>query len=205
MKKNRVTAIQENSLSPAHSLAQVVAQAILRLLGWKVEARLPKTRKFVLVGAPHTSNWDFIMMLLIMNALGLQLNWVGKDSLFIGSFGSLMRRLGGIPVDRSARNGFVDQMVAEFERREAMILVIAPEGTRGKSKYWKTGFYYIAQGAKVPIALGYVDYALKTGGIGASLQPSGDIQADMLPIARFYAGITGKHPKLQGEIRIRPN
>jgi 1-acyl-sn-glycerol-3-phosphate acyltransferase len=200
-----VTVIQENSLSPARSLAQIIAQFILRLLGWKVEARLPKARKFVLVGAPHTSNWDFIMMLLIMNALGLQLNWVGKDSLFNGSFGSLMRRLGGIPVDRSARNGFVDQMVAEFNRRESMILVIAPEGTRGKSKYWKTGFYYIALGARVPIALGYVDYALKTGGIGTSLQPSGDVQADMLPIARFYSGITGKHPKLQGEIRIRPN
>jgi 1-acyl-sn-glycerol-3-phosphate acyltransferase len=198
-----VTALQENSLSPAHSIVQLMAQAILRLLGWKVEARLPNTRKFVLVGAPHTSNWDFIMMLLIMNALGLQLNWVGKDSLFNGSFGGLMRRLGGIPVDRSARNGFVDQMVAEFDRREAMILVIAPEGTRGKSEYWKTGFYYIAQGAKVPIALGYVDYAQKVGGIGGSLQPSDDIQADMIPIARFYAGITGKRPHLQGEIRIR--
>jgi 1-acyl-sn-glycerol-3-phosphate acyltransferase len=200
-----VTTLQENSLSPTHSIVQVVAQAILRLLGWKVEARLPKARKFVLVGAPHTSNWDFIMMLLILNALGLPLNWVGKDSLFNGSFGGLMRRLGGIPVDRSVRNGFVDQMVAEFERRESMILVVAPEGTRGKSEYWKTGFYYIAQGARVPIALGYVDYAQKIGGIGTSLQPSGDIQADMLPIARFYAGITGKHPQLQGEIRIRPN
>jgi 1-acyl-sn-glycerol-3-phosphate acyltransferase len=198
-----VTAIQENSLSPAHSIAQMIAQAILRLFGWKVEARLPKARKFVLVGAPHTSNWDFIMMLLVMNALGLQINWVGKDSLFNGSFGGLMRRLGGIPVDRSARSGFVDQMVAEFDRRAAMILVIAPEGTRGKSEYWKTGFYYIAQGANVPIALGYVDYALKIGGIGPSLQPSGDIQADMLPIARFYAGVTGKHPQLQGEIRLR--
>jgi 1-acyl-sn-glycerol-3-phosphate acyltransferase len=200
-----VTTLQENSLSPTHSIVQVVAQAILRLLGWKVEARLPKARKFVLVGAPHTSNWDFILMLLILNALGLPLNWVGKDSLFNGSFGGLMRRLGGIPVDRSVRNGFVDQMVAEFERRESMILVVAPEGTRGKSEYWKTGFYYIAQGARVPIALGYVDYAQKIGGIGTSLQPSGDIQADMLPIARFYAGITGKHPQLQGEIRIRPN
>jgi 1-acyl-sn-glycerol-3-phosphate acyltransferase len=200
-----MTAIKENSLSTTHSIAQFIAQAILRLLGWKVEARLPQSRKFVLVGAPHTSNWDFIMMLLVMNALGLQLNWVGKDSLFNGSFGSLMRRLGGIPVDRSARNGFVEQMVAEFERRESIVLVIAPEGTRGKSEYWKTGFYYIAQGARVPIALGYVDYAQKTGGIGASLQPSGDIQADMLPIARFYAGITGKHPQLQGEIRIRQN
>jgi 1-acyl-sn-glycerol-3-phosphate acyltransferase len=200
-----VTTLQENSLSPTHSIVQVVAQAILRLLGWKVEARLPKARKFVLVGAPHTSNWDFILMLLILNALGLPLNWVGKDSLFNGSFGGLMRRLGGIPVDRSVRNGFVDQMVAEFERRESMILVVAPEGTRGKSEYWKTGFYYIAQGAKVPIALGYVDYAQKIGGIGTSLQPSGDIQADMLPIARFYAGITGKHPQLQGEIRIRPH
>ncbi len=96
-----MTAIQENSLSPAHSLAQMIAQAILRLLGWKVEARLPKARKFVLVGAPHTSNWDFIMMLLVMNALGLQLNWVGKNSLFNGSFGGLMRHLEGIPVDRS--------------------------------------------------------------------------------------------------------
>jgi 1-acyl-sn-glycerol-3-phosphate acyltransferase len=200
-----MTAIKENSLSTTHSIAQFIAQAILGLLGWKVEARLPQSRKFVLVGAPHTSNWDFIMMLLVMNALGLQLNWVGKDSLFNGSFGSLMRRLGGIPVDRSARNGFVEQMVAEFERRESIVLVIAPEGTRGKSEYWKTGFYYIAQGARVPIALGYVDYALKTGGIGASLQPSGDIQADMLPIARFYAGVTGKHPQLQGEIRIRQN
>ncbi len=200
-----MTAIQENSLSPARSIAQIFAQAILRLLGWKIEARLPNSRKFVLVGAPHTSNWDFILMLLIMNALGLQLNWVGKDSLFNGSFGSLMHRLGGIPVDRSASHGFVDQMVAEFKRRQEMILVVAPEGTRGKSEYWKTGFYYIAQGANVPIALGYVDYAQKTGGIGATLQPSGDIQADMLPITRFYTGITGKYPQLQGEIRFRPN
>jgi 1-acyl-sn-glycerol-3-phosphate acyltransferase len=200
-----VTALQEKGLSPTNSVAQVIAQTILHLLGWKIEARLPKTRKFVLVGAPHTSNWDFIMMLLIMNALGLQLNWVGKDSLFNGSFGRLMHHLGGIPVDRSAHNGFVDQMVAEFNRREAMALVIAPEGTRGKSEYWKTGFYYIAQGANVPIALGYVDYASKAGGIGGSLQPNGDIHADMAPIAQFYSGITGKHPQLQGEIRIRPN
>ncbi len=191
-------------LSPTRSLSQTLAQSFLNTLGWKVEANLPPTSKYVMIGAYHTSNWDFPLTLLVTSAMGIQLNWIGKDSLFRRPFGRLMRSLGGIPVDRFTHNKFVDQMIAAFHKHSEFVVAISPEGTRKKTEYWRSGFYYIALGANVPIALAYLDYRRKVGGVGTSLMPSGDIQADMVPIREFYADVSGKFPQQQGEIQIRP-
>ena len=182
-----------------------LAQIILSLLSWKLDMNFPSEQKYILVGAPHTSNWDLFYTLLMVHAAGIKLHWIGKDSLFRGPLGPVMRRLGGIPVNRRSRNDFVSQMVKTLDENERMIIAIAPEGTRSKADYWKSGFYYIALGAKVPIALGFIDFAQKTLGIGPNFIPSGDLQADFPLIQAFYANITGKHPGRQGSIRLNPD
>jgi 1-acyl-sn-glycerol-3-phosphate acyltransferase len=180
-------------------------RAILRLMGWRIEANLPATPKFVLVIAPHTSNWDFVIGLLASYAIGIpKPRWVGKDSLFKPPLGWIMRALGGIPVDRSVRQNFVDQVAARFAAEDTMILAIAPEGTRSHTDYWRSGFYYIAHSARVPIVLAYLDFARKVAGIGPIIQPTGDIHADFATIRAFYSTIQGKYPARQGEIRLRP-
>lgn len=185
-------------------LLQTLSRFALKLLGWRVEANLPATSKYVIVGAFHTTNWDFVFALLITWAMGIRIHWVGKDSLFRGPMGWVMRRLGGIPVDRRSRHNYVQQMVDIFAARDELILTITPEGTRGKTPYWRTGFYYVALGAQVPIALGYVDYKHRIGGIGGSFMPSGDIHADMEIIRAFFADKTPKYPDKAGAIRLRP-
>lgn len=183
---------------------QALARAILRLISWRVNVTLPKPRKYVLIGAPHTSGWDLFYTILLELATGIKIHWVGKDSLFKWPLGIFMRWLGGIPVDRRSRNNFVGQIVEMFHQHQDLVIAVAPEGSRGKTEYWKTGFYYIAIGAGVPIALGYVDYLEKVVGIGPVIMPSGDIHADFSLIKEFYMGKKGKHPHRQGEIQIRP-
>jgi 1-acyl-sn-glycerol-3-phosphate acyltransferase len=183
-------------------LSRSIASSILRANGWKITLNLPPAPKYVLIGAPHTSNWDFFYFLLLKFAADLQLSWIGKDSLFRWPAGSLMKRLGGIPVDRSSNNDFVTQIVTSINSSECFIVTIAPEGTRSKADYWKTGFYYIALGAGVPISLGFIDYPAKEIGIGPYFYPSGDIQVDFRQIKDFYDSKTGKHPERQGKIRL---
>lgn len=195
--------IMELSLQ-SYSFSQILARAILRLKSWRLDVNLPVERKYVLVGAPHTSNWDFLYTMLLKYATGIKLHWIGKDTLFRGPMGSVMRALGGIPVKRHSNNNFVQQIVDTFNRVEELVVAISPEGTRSNTKYWRTGFYYIALGAGVPIALGFVDYREKVVGIGPALIPSGDIRADFNDIKEFYAGKTGKYPDKQGAIEIRP-
>lgn len=198
------TPVSERRRSPKRlTFTQVVSRLVLRLLGWKADITIPSASKYVLIGAPHTSNFDFFLMLLLIGISGLKLNWLGKDSLFRGPLDRIMRKLGGIPVNRRSSNRFVDQMVAAFKERDELALVIAPEGTRRKVQTWKTGFYYIAVGAEVPVVFGYVDAARKTTGIGPEFEPTGDIQADFAVIKEFYSGMTGIHPEKQGEISLR--
>jgi len=181
-------------------LSQRLAHIVLRLIGWRTHVLNPRLSRYVLIGAPHTSNWDFGLMLLLIAAEQLPIHFLGKDSLFRGPLGPLMRSLGGIPVNRRERTNLVDQIAAKFEQHDDLIIGIAPEGTRSKTKHWKTGFYYIALKAKVPIALAYLDYGNKIIGVGPNFTPSGDLQADFETIREFYAGIVGKNPKKQGEI-----
>jgi 1-acyl-sn-glycerol-3-phosphate acyltransferase len=172
-----------------------VACAFLRLRGWAFEGDLPKSRKYVLIAAPHTSNWDFVYMAAMALALGVRLNWLGKLSLFTPPLGWLLKAMGGIPIRRDQRSNAVEQGAARFADREEFVLAIPAEGTRRRSETWRSGFYHVARLADVPIALGYLDYARKRGGVGPEIRPSGDVVADMDRIRSFYADKVGRYPE----------
>ena len=169
-----------------------------RRQGWTAVGDIPSPRKFVLIAAPHTSNWDFPNFLGLTQALGLDAHFMGKDSLFRWPMTGFMRDVGGIPVDRSSSHDMVQQMAAEFARRDEFVLTIAPEGTRGAVTRWRTGFYRIAQAAGVPIVCGFADYPRRIGGLGPVFRPTGDYDADMEPVFAFYRSITGKNPAKAG-------
>ncbi len=165
----------------------------LKLGGWKLHGQLPSAPKFVLIAAPHTSNWDFPLSLAMAFVYKLDMHWMGKDSLFKGFSGTVMRWLGGVPINRSSNNNIVSQTIEKFNRSKRFVIAISPEGTRAKVEEWKTGFYYIALGAKVPIALAYLDYTKKTGGFLSTFHPTGDVTGDILAIRRSYSAISGRH------------
>lgn len=181
-----------------------IAAGFLKILGWQIMGVFPDYTKYVLVGAPHTSNWDFPVAMLWMIACGKRFNWIGKDSLFTSPLGPIYRRLGGVPVRRDSSYNFVDQIVDEFNRSERLIIAITPEGTRSKTPYWKSGFYFMALGAQVPIVLGFIDFGNKQIGIGPTIQPSGNIQEDFIHLREFYGTIKGLYPDKQGAIILRP-
>ena len=184
-------------------MLKIFSKIILKLIGWHVEVTLPDEKKFVLIGAPHTSNWDLPIGLLGFWSVPIRLTWVAKKQLFIGPFDYMFRALGGIPVDRSFHTGFIQQIAHQFDNNEEMIFGITPEGTRSKTRYWKTGFYYIALQAKVPICLAYVDYPKRTIGFGKMLYPDGDIEKDFELIKTFYQDKKGKRPENQGPVEIK--
>lgn len=167
----------------------------LRLAGWKVEGALPANAgKCVLIAAPHTSNWDLPYTLMVAFALRLNPYWMGKQGIFRAPFGALMRWLGGIAVNREQSTNLVDASAQALRAADGPVqLIVPPEGTRSKTRYWKTGFYYIALGAQVPIVLAYMDYARKVSGLGPVFQPTGDIERDMVSIKAFYAPFKGKN------------
>lgn len=169
---------------------------VFTINGWKAVEETPAPRKCVIIAAPHTSNWDFLYFFGLTNKLDIKSYWIGKDTLFKWPWGDMMRRMGGIPVDRSKSNNMVDAMVAEFDKRDDFILTIPPEGTRGSVRQWRTGFYYIALKAKVPIVIGMMDYGKKTGGLGAAFVPTGDYKKDMAMISEYYKSVTPKHPEM---------
>lgn len=181
---------------------QRIGNAILRLIGWRMVGEAP--RQCVIIGAPHTSNWDFPLAILAFWSLGADCKWVGKHTLFRWPFGWFMRRLGGIPLNRSTTKDFVSEVVTWFEDDPDLKLVIAPEGTRSKKGFWRSGFYWIANGAGVPIVLGFVDYEKKVGGFGPAIVPTGDSEADMDRLREFYSGVHGKRPDKLSPIRLRP-
>lgn len=176
---------------------------MLRLLGWKLEGQCPAEPKYVLIAAPHTSNWDFPFTLMVCFGLRLRIHWIGKSSLFPLGGGWLARWLGGIPVDRSRSGNMVQSTVDAFAANPRLALVLSPEGTRGKVSHWKTGFYHIACGAGVPVAMAFLDYRRKVGGIGRMLTPSGDLERDMEEIQAFYRNVSGKNPHMFDADQIR--
>jgi 1-acyl-sn-glycerol-3-phosphate acyltransferase len=181
-----------------------ISRAYLKAFNWRCEGQVPDIPKFVMIAAPHTSNWDFPITMFLAFSLKVKVYWMGKRSLFDKPFGSIMRWLGGIPIDRSKTNNVVSSTIDVFNAHDNLVIIVPPEGTRNKVGYWKTGFYHIAAGAHVPIVLGFVDYRRKAGGIGPTILPTGDIEADMQEICSFYTGVTGKHPEKSSLAAIAP-
>lgn len=183
-------------------LIRRIARIIFRMIGWKVSIIDPPASSYVFIGAPHTTNWDFGILMLFATAYKVPVHWMGKDSLFKGPLGFIITALGGIPVNRSASTNFVDQAAAMFAKEKDLIIALSPEGTRGKSTRWRTGFYYIALKAKVPVVMAFLDYKKKVCGLGPALYPTGDINADFEKIKDFYKDFTGKYPEKQGKISL---
>ncbi|MEN0128288.1 MAG: 1-acyl-sn-glycerol-3-phosphate acyltransferase [Brevundimonas sp.] len=185
------------------SLRRNLARGYWRLSRWTlVTERVPRDRPGILIGAPHTSNWDFVLMLAIGAEGELPFRWLGKHTLFKRPFGPLMRALGGIPVDRRDPAGLVDQLIARIAEGESFYLVVTPEGTRNGDG-WKSGFYRIARAADLPVTLGFVDRTTMTTGLGPTIRLTGDVQADMDVIRAFYADKAGLVPSRRTEPRLR--
>jgi 1-acyl-sn-glycerol-3-phosphate acyltransferase len=183
-------------------LRKTLARWFLRLARWEPEGSRPEMRRFVLIAAPHTSNWDLAYLLALATIFDVRISWMGKDVLFRPPLGWLMYRVGGIPVVRSRRSNMVTAVAKLFAETEDLALVVPAEGTRGYVDHWKSGFYHIARTAGVPIVMGYLDYARRRGGFGPALHPTGDVRADMDQIRAFYADKVGKYPDQFGAVRL---
>ena len=183
-------------------MKQTIARWLLELTGWTIEGSPPVERRFVLIAAPHTSNWDFPLMLLFAAAFGLKVKWLAKDSLFWPPLGWLMQLMGGIPVIRSRGHNQVASMRQTFADGRDLVLVVPTEGTRSLATRWKSGFYHIASESGVPIVPSYLDYGRKRGGFGPPVTPSGNVGQDMDTFREFYAPMKGKFPELFGPIRL---
>ena len=172
-----------------------VAVLALKLSGWKAEGELPNVPKMVMIAAPHTSNWDLPYMLCFGFYYRVSVYWMGKHTIFNKPFGTICKWMGGIPINREAANNVVERSAEQFNARERLFLMVPPTGTRKRVMKWKTGFYYIALQAKVPIALAFLDYKRRVGGFGPLFYPTGDIEADLQEIMGFYKGMSGKYPE----------
>jgi 1-acyl-sn-glycerol-3-phosphate acyltransferase len=184
-------------------MRKLLAKTFLRATGWKPEGAPPPLPRYVLIAAPHTSNWDLFYLLALAEVYDLRISFMMKHTIFRGPFGPLFKSLGGIPIYRHKRGDLVKQMVEAFGERDAFVLVVPAEGTRSRVEHWKSGFYHIAREASVPIVLGYLDYARKRGGFGPPLVTSGSVGDDMDVIRDFYADKAGRHPALFAEPRLR--
>lgn len=177
-------------------ILRVLSAITLKLLGWKVVGNIPeRMKKCVVIGAPHTSNWDFPIFLMTAFVLRVNIRWIGKHTLFHFPFHSLMTWLGGMPIDRRVRGDMVAKASALFRDVDEFVLGISPEGTRKATPHWHTGFWYIAQSAHVPIFLAFIDYRAKQCGFHGEFHSTGDIELDMNRIKDFFSkSFRGKRP-----------
>ena len=182
-----------------------MAQRLLAAFGWKLVYQPPAVPKAVIVFYPHTSNWDFVIGIVARAVIDLPVHWAGKDDLFRWPLRTLFTKLGGVPVNRRERTGFVAQMAAEYRRRRRFYLAITPEGTRRRTDFWKSGFYRLALAADVPLGLAFIDYPRREIGILGYLSLSGDEKSDLQRIAARYAGRRGKYPEQEGRIALAPD
>jgi 1-acyl-sn-glycerol-3-phosphate acyltransferase len=180
-----------------------LADIYLRLRGWRFLGRLPDLPKMVIVGAPHTSNWDFVLFLAALRQYDMRVSFIGKHTLFRWPLGFWFRRWGGIPVDRSVPGGLVRQVASAFDEAERMILVMAPEGTRKLAPYWKAGFIWIAEEADVPVVLAGVDGKSRTVEIGPTVPYHGDPAGFMEQLRNYYSAKSGFKPEGKGPVRVK--
>ena len=177
-------------------MKKLFSKLVFKILGWKIVGSIPEIKKYVVISAPHTSNWDFLIGRCFAYILDIKPKYLVKRELYIWPLSILIKLNGGIPVYRKTAKNTVDQVVEKFQTTENLILGIAPEGTRSRVEKWKTGFYYIAQKANVPIVPMYMDYEKKEVGYFDMLNPSGDLQKDLQKIQEFYQSVIGKKPEL---------
>lgn len=186
----------------------MIANLIVFCIGWKIKGEVPKhIPKLIMLGVPHTSNWDFFLMMCCAWRYELNVKWLGKESLFSNKvFRFFSTMMGGIKVDRSTSEKAVQNIADAIKKsKHRLCLAIAPEGTRRKKPGWRSGFYYIAKQAQIPIGLGYIDYAKKCMGVGPILSDLQDLETTMEKIREFYKDIKGKYPKNQSPIKIIPS
>jgi len=176
---------------------------LLGRLGWSLHIDPHDIDKYVIIAAPHTSNWDFLIGRLAAWAIELKVSWLGKHSLFRWPFGWYFRRIGGVPVRRVGGQNYIRQMTELFDSSDRLVLALAPEGTRGKTDHWKTGFHAIARAAGVPILMAWFDYPNKRIGLGGMFYPGDDIEADFRRIRAFYSDKRGKNPEKESLIQVR--
>jgi 1-acyl-sn-glycerol-3-phosphate acyltransferase len=172
-----------------------IGRTVLGLFGWRIEGDLPNLTKFVIAVAPHTSNWDFVFGASTMFALDIRLAFIGKHTIFVWPFSTVLRWMGGIPIDRSAAQGVVAESVRAFRDAGERVLVIAPEGTRSRVDHFRTGFLHIARGAGVPVVLVALDYGNKCVRLGPRIDPGEDVEADRERVEAYYRPIRGKRPR----------
>ncbi|WDH79731.1 1-acyl-sn-glycerol-3-phosphate acyltransferase [Microbacterium esteraromaticum] len=184
-------------------LRGLIARVYWTFSRWTLSTQPAPARPTVLIGAPHTSNWDFVLMLAIAWRLGIDVRWLGKKSLFRGWRGPVMRALGGIAVDRDDPSRIVGEVVAQAHAGEVFGLVVTPDGTRSGHTHWKSGFYRIARETGMPVTLGYVDRTTMTTGLGPTIDLTGDVAGDMDRIRAFYADKSGLRPEHRVEPRLR--
>ncbi len=178
-----------------------LARLIFRIAGWRIEGEVHQPPRFVIIAAPHTSNWDAFVMLTAAYLFRVKLSWFIKQEAFFFPLGMILRFFGAVPIDRSQRRNVVGEAVEQLRRSRHLIVAVPPEGTRKHSVGWKTGFYHIARGAGVPIVLGYLDYRRKVAGLGPAFEPTGDMDADFRVFESFYAAVTPKYPEHRGAVR----
>ena len=185
-------------------MAARIATLILRLFGWRAEGQPPDLPKYVMIAAPHTSNWDFPITVLFAMKYKIKPKMMMKHTMFRWPFGHFFRALGAIPIDRRSANNVVVQTIEWFQRSDRLIMLIPPEGTRGSVARWKTGFYHIAVQAGVPIGLAYFHFGRREIGVAGYLMPTGNVEQDLQRIAAIYAEVAqGLHPDLAAPIRFR--
>ena len=184
-----------------------ICKLSLRLLGWKLDPRVPEISRYVLIGYPHTSNFDFVLAMLARGALQYQFRFVAKHTLFWWPLGAVMRSLGGIPVDRRVSTGFIAQLAERFKQAQQsdthLVIGLMPEGTRSLQPHWKTGFYYLAKAAGVPIVPAYIDYRSHQIGLGMPIYTTNDRQQDLEKIQEFYSDVHGRFPKKATPIQFK--
>ncbi len=180
-----------------------LARTTLHRSGWQFEGGLPPEKKYVALVTPHTSNWDGLLLVALLQSVDLEMEWMIKDTWVKSPLGPVLRRLGAVAIDREHHSNMVQKMVEQFQRRERFVLGIPPEGTRARAPYWKSGFYRIALGAQVPVVPGYLDYARRRAGLGAAIPMTGDMGADMDRIPRLLRGEEARGPEA-GVLRSDP-
>jgi 1-acyl-sn-glycerol-3-phosphate acyltransferase len=184
-------------------MTKTLSRWLLTRLGWRFLGEKPDIPQYVLIAAPHTSNWDFPLMLLFAAAFDIKVTWMAKHSLFRPPMGWVMHALGGMPIVRHKSQNLVESMVESFQQTSQLVLVVPTEGTRAMAQYWKSGFYHIARQAGVPIVPSFLDYGKKVGGFGPPLKLTGDVKVDMQYFRDFYQGMRGKFPDQFGPIRLK--